>query len=108
MILAPFTKDALIITLNIVLMIGIMFHWSVNNQTCCLTILEKFLRGAELDAETFFGNLVGPVYSANEHWISWVFILTLFIFNLFSLYKNKNDVKSKWEQMRALMHHRKQ
>jgi len=99
LILAPFTNNILIIFLNLVMMAGIMFHWALNNQTCCLTICEKMLRGKELDSETFFGNLMGPVYSANETVLSWVFILVLFAYNLKKFKEKKSQLKSKWETL---------
>ena len=102
-VLAPFTGDALIILLNLVIMAGIMFHWIVNNQVCCLTELEKICRGKECDSETFFGNLVGPVYSANSNMYSWILILILFAYNLKKLYEKKSQLKSKWEIVRAVL-----
>jgi hypothetical protein len=103
LILAPFTKDSLFILTNIVLIVSIMFHWAVNNQTCCLTICEKILRGKELDSETFFGNLVGPVYSANETSITWIFMSTLLIFSIIQLYRYRSDISYKINLVKSVL-----
>lgn len=107
LILAPFTKDSLFILTNIVLIVSIMFHWAVNNQTCCLTICEKILRGKELDSETFFGNLVGPVYSANETSITWIFMSTLLIFSIIQLYRYRSDISYKINLVKSVLNKKK-
>jgi len=107
LILAPFTKDSLIILTNIVLIVSIMFHWAVNNQTCCLTICEKILRGKELDSETFFGNLVGPVYSANETSITWIFMSILLVFSIVQLYRYRSDISYKINLVKSLLNKKK-
>jgi uncharacterized membrane protein len=77
-------------------MTGIMVHWICNNQVCCLTEIEKLFRGKDCDSETFFGQLVGPVYNAHQgNEIAWVVILILFAFNLKKLYDNREDLKEK-------------
>ena len=94
MVLAPLSNNVLIILLNVVMMAGIMIHWALNDQTCCLTVLEKMLRGKDLDSETFFGNLLGPVYSANSTMYSWVFILILFSINIKKLHEKKEELRN--------------
>lgn len=76
-------------------MAGIMVHWMMNDQTCCLTLLEKMFRGTEHDSETFFGNLMGPIYSANSNTYSWIIILVLFIYNLKKFYEYRGDLVHK-------------
>jgi hypothetical protein len=96
LVLAPFTKDSLIICLNLIVMTGIMIHWSLNNQVCCLTEFEKLCRGKECDSETFFGQLVGPVYTLNQqNQIAWIVILFLFAFNLKKFYDYRHDFSNK-------------
>lgn len=77
-------------------MTGIMIHWSLNNQVCCLTEFEKLCRGKECDSETFFGQLVGPVYTLNQqNQIAWIVILFLFAFNLKKFYDYRHDFSNK-------------
>jgi hypothetical protein len=97
LVIAPLSNNALVILLNLVLMFGIMIHWILNDQTCCLTVLEKMLRGKELDSETFFGNLMGPIYSANSNTFSWIFILVLFVYNCKRLYEERHQLKEIYE-----------
>jgi hypothetical protein len=55
------------------------------------------LRGKELDSETFFGNLMGPIYSANSNTFSWIFILVLFVYNCKRLYEERHQLKEIYE-----------
>jgi len=99
-VFAPFTKDSLVIFLNIVIMASIMVHWFLNNQVCCLTELEKMCRGKECDSETFFGQLVGPVYSANtENQFAWSLMIFLFLFNLKKMYDYREDFSDKLKKI---------
>jgi hypothetical protein len=102
LVLAGFSKNSLIILLNLVLMVSIMFHWIVNNNICCLTVCEKLLRGVEDDAETFFGNLIGPVYSAHSNEYSWILILILFSFNLYQMYNLRADLYEKIRVIKSM------
>ena len=43
----------------------IMIHWLTNQTVCALTIMEKALRGTNLDEETFFGQVVNPIYKGS-------------------------------------------
>lgn len=85
----PFTNYDILILLNTVFMLGIFFHWIVNNNICVLTVIEKKLRGKEQDDQTFFGKLFGHVYTfgKNEK-ISWVILIGLILFSILKLIKN--------------------
>jgi hypothetical protein len=39
-----------------------MTHWYFNNDICCLTLLESYIRGVKTD-KTFIYSLVSPIYS---------------------------------------------
>jgi hypothetical protein len=87
MVFAVLSNNPLIILINLILMFGIMFHWMVNSDICCLTMCEQYLRGKVDPTETFFGNLVGPVYAAHSIEYSWMIIIVLFIANIYKLHK---------------------
>ena len=40
-VIAPFTSNQKVLTIEMALLITIMFHWITNNQVCCLTEFEK-------------------------------------------------------------------
>jgi len=60
-VLVPFIGPPLLILLNLIFMIGILFHWMLGSDVCALTVLESYLRGEPM-TETFFGRLFGPMY----------------------------------------------
>jgi hypothetical protein len=43
----------------------LMFHWVMNDDTCALTQMEMYMTGKEKE-QTFFGRLVGPLYSMSD------------------------------------------
>ena len=43
-----------------------MFHWVINDDTCCLTKLEQFARGDPDDSKTFFGAFIKPIYNVPD------------------------------------------
>ena len=61
-ILAPFIGNEYFLTLHVILLPFIVFHWITNQSVCALTEIEKLVSGKKVDDETFFGKLVGPVY----------------------------------------------
>jgi len=60
-VLVPFFGSPLLILLNLIFMIGILFHWILGSDVCALTVIESHLRGQPM-TETFFGRLFGPMY----------------------------------------------
>lgn len=86
-IIAPFTSNQKVLTIEMALLITIMFHWITNNQVCCLTEFEKILRNEKDDGNTFFGKIMGPVYSFGKD--SQVTQVILFVLMMITLYKVK-------------------
>lgn len=61
---------------------GVMIHWLCNDNTCALTILEKYLRGVD-DKNSFFFAVASSIFSpqfANQasFWIVWAVTAALF------------------------------
>ena len=44
----------------------LFFHWSVNDDTCFLTEIEKRVTGKTESKETFFGRIVSPIYKMED------------------------------------------
>ena len=67
-VLGPFIiKQKEILAFYIFIILFIMFHWVLANDTCALTLLEQFITGKPSN-ETFVGRLVKPVYNVtNKH-----------------------------------------
>jgi hypothetical protein len=61
-IVTPFTNFPLNNLLHCTLIVCILIHWLANDNTCCLTLLEKYFRKNCNSKDLFFQRLVGPVY----------------------------------------------
>ena len=79
----PFINDQYYLEFYSILVPFIFFHWSVNDDTCALTLLEQKVTGKHKD-ETFFGRLMGGIYKmedndANNLFKSIMFFLWMFV-----------------------------
>lgn len=86
-VFAPFSSNQKVLTIEMALLIAIMFHWITNNHVCCLTEFEKILRDETDDENTFFGKIMKPVYTFGKD--SQVTQVALFILMMITLYKVK-------------------
>lgn len=87
---APFFGDAYLQTMHLLVVPFIMVHWITNQSVCALTEMEKLATGKECDEETFFGQVVGPVYKFNtiedENYFLWAVLIALWSITLFRLH----------------------
>ncbi len=86
-VLAPFSSNQKVLTIEMALLFTILLHWITNNKVCCLTEFEKILRGESDDDNTFFGKIMGPVYTFGKDSI--VPQVILFVLMMVTLYKVK-------------------
>jgi hypothetical protein len=67
---------------------SMMVHWWLNNDTCCLTVAESWLRGIEME-DSFMHRLVSPVYTVDKSSMglyTWVFTYILMGISLVRVY----------------------
>jgi len=94
-VIVPFTNSKLLLLLHSIIVPFIMFHWIINNDTCAITVMEKFMReqinGCIVsENECFSHKIIGPVYNfMNEHvdysqW-TWVMTITLWLITMYKL-----------------------
>ena len=82
---APFSNSNYLILLHIIIVPFIMLHWLLNNNTCCLTVVEKYIRQKTIstkikDEDCFTYQLIAPIYdfSKNHEAFSiFIYILTI-------------------------------
>lgn len=86
-VIVPFTNNQKLLMIEFSVLMAIMFHWVTNNQVCCLTEMEKILRNETSDDRTFFGKLIGPVYTFGKD--SPVFQVGLIVLIMITVYKVK-------------------
>jgi hypothetical protein len=81
---APFSDSNYLMLLHIIVVPFIILHWLLNNNTCCLTVAEKYIReknvGTSVKADDCFTyQLVAPIYDFNkdhEAFSTFIYILT--------------------------------
>lgn len=57
----PFTNSNYLLFCYITIVPFIEVHWLLNDDTCCLTVLEKYLRGID-DKDCFTNKILSPIY----------------------------------------------
>ena len=87
----PFWGDDYLLSMHLLIVPFIMLHWITNQSVCALTEMEKFVTGKTCDDETFFGQVVGPVYKfktqREENLFVWTLMVTLWLVTLIKLHK---------------------
>ena len=99
---APFSNSNYLILLHIIVVPFIIFHWILNNNTCCLTIAEKYIRGVTTGKsinreDCFTYQLIAPIYDFSknhEAFETFIYILTITVwlisvYNISEKYVNK-------------------
>lgn len=85
----PFFGDAYLQSMHLLVVPFIMIHWATNQSVCALTEMEKLVTGKTCDDDTFFGQVVGPVYKFNtrqdENYFLWALLIILWSITLLKL-----------------------
>lgn len=92
-IAAPFSNSNYLMLLHVIVVPFIMLHWLLNNNTCCLTVMEKYIRQKTVstnikEEDCFTYQLIAPIYDFNknhEAFSTFIYILTISAW-LISLY----------------------
>lgn len=98
-IAAPFSNSNYLLLIHIIVVPFIMLHWLLNNNTCCLTIAEKYIRqktnGATIKQEDCFSyQLIAPIYDFNKNYeafSTFIYTLTTSVW-LISVYNFSNKI----------------
>ncbi len=98
---APFSDSNYLLIMHLIIVPFILLHWVLNNNTCSLTVAEKFIRdttaGDIMDKEDCFTyKFIAPIYDFNKNnndYSSFTYILTIglwliTVYNLLRKYKN--------------------
>ena len=101
-LITPFYGSDYFLLLHAIIMPFIMFHWAINNNTCGLTILERYIRekmndGKPVDNDDCFTcRLIEPIYDVkikNEDLAGPLYVITTILW-LISVYKLYTKYKS--------------
>lgn len=94
-IVTPFTTNPNMLTLHLFTGPFLWLHWIVNNDACSLTLLEMKLRGTTDCSESFFHQLVSPIYKIRDEEIKpyvWMATIILWLVTLSKVIKNPGMV----------------
>lgn len=94
-VITPFTSNEPMLVLHMFIMPFLWFHWAMNDDTCALTLAERYLRGVD-SQESFFHNLVSPVYKIQDDQVrsaSWVISLVLWLITVFKVMQRPAMIK---------------
>lgn len=95
---APFSNSNYLMLLHAIVIPFIILHWLLNNNTCCLTVAEKYIREKNTgttvkEGDCFTYQLVAPIYDFNKdhHTFStFIYILTISLWFV-SVYNISNN-----------------
>jgi hypothetical protein len=103
---APFSDSNYLLIMHLIIVPFILLHWVLNNNTCSLTVAEKFIRdataGNNMDKEDCFTyKFIAPIYDFNKNhndYSTFTYILAIglwltTVYNLLRKYKN-NEINS--------------
>jgi hypothetical protein len=84
-IIAPFSDSNYLLIMHIILIPFIVLHWILNNNTCSLTVAEKYIREISYgiksdDKDCFVYQFIAPIYDFNkdhEAYSNFIYAITL-------------------------------
>ena len=81
-ICAPFTNSNFILVLHFIITPFIILHWLLNDNSCCLTLVEKFIRKKiynQDDEDCLTCKLIEPIYDFKNNYAkfsAFIYIVT--------------------------------
>lgn len=87
---APFSNSNYLILLHIIVVPFIMLHWLLNNNMCCLTLAEKYVREKTTreivnHEDCFTHKLISPIYDFNKNnddFSAFIYLITTFLWTI--------------------------
>ncbi len=87
----PFSNSNYLLMLHVIVVPFIILHWLLNNNTCCLTLMEKYIRekttsGGKVNAEDCFSyKLISPIYDFNNNFSNFSLFTYALTFGLWTI-----------------------
>ena len=63
---SPFFGGEYFLSIHFLIVPFIMLHWITNQSVCALTEIEKLVRGGCESKDTFFGQVMDPIYKSES------------------------------------------
>lgn len=95
----PFSNSNYLMLLHIIVVPFIMLHWLLNNNTCCLTVAEKYIRQKTTstkikEEDCFTYQIIAPIYDFSKNYeafSTFIYILTTSVW-LLSVYNISSKI----------------
>jgi len=97
MIWAPFSDNDEFLMLHAITAPFLMLHWTLNNDQCALTVVEKHLRGLEHDHQSFIYTIVAPVYVIPDESLKKFVFVSTFVLWLITIQKLRT--RKTWKKL---------
>ena len=94
-VITPFTNNEPMLVLHVMVIPFLWGHWLMQQDTCALTMAERYFRGCDAQ-ESFFHNLVSPVYKIDDatmRSVSWVASAILWSVSLSKVLRRPEMIK---------------
>jgi hypothetical protein len=98
---APFSGSNYFLTMHIIIVPFILLHWVLNNNTCSLTVAEKFIREKTYgnpvkNDECFSYKFIAPIYDFNKNYeaystFSYLLTITLWSVSVYNISTKINN-----------------
>lgn len=93
-LVSPFLGNNFLLIIHFIIVPFIMLHWIINDNTCCLTVLERML-SKDKNYKGVLARIIEPVYDFKKNYNSYstlIYILTILLwsitaYKLYSSYK---------------------
>lgn len=97
-ILAPFTNNLYLLLFHIYFTVGLIMHWIINSDVCCLTVLEANIRNIDIHTG-FIHNILSPFFLLpnNEYFSKIIWIITIILL-LISINKVYHKLYKLWKK----------
>ena len=102
---SPFSGSNYLLFMHAIVVPFILIHWILNNNTCSLTVAEKYVRsrtyGVEANEdECFTYQFIAPIYDFNKNYNSFSYFtytltIGLWVITMYNLYGKVKDGKIK-------------
>ena len=109
-IIAPFSDSNYLLVMHIILIPFIVLHWILNNNTCSLTLAEKYVREISYgiksdDKDCFVYQFIAPIYDFNkdhETYSNFIYLVTFILWSISVYNLNSKIMRGKIESFQDL------
>ena len=73
--LTPFFNNYRTLFIHFLFIPLLVLHWKLNDDTCILTEIEKYIRKTKQNKQTFIGSIMGPIYEPKSETVQFICLI---------------------------------